>query len=299
MALPQAIEEQEKHADALMDQPEAEPTEAPPAPPAPPEKPKVDQTDYKERLSLFKESHDRTVSELRRNMAEMQQRLQDQEQERTRLESQVAELNELRRKSVPDDLFSDDERELIGEDLMPVLTRVTRTLAERETQPLAEQVQSLKRAMDEQRKRNQQRSQQADNRSFAERIVAAKEDAPTVDADPGFHEWLNSADPLSGMSNGELYKRAWNNRDVGRVVSLYEQWQKHTGGSQTDPREGRITPAPAAEQSRSTADGRIWTDDAVTQLYEQWRRGDISDKQAEALEADFFAAQRDGRYRPR
>lgn len=317
MALPQSVEEQEKLADELMKgtvPTEQEETESPqvvdpvhdpveePEVEAKPEDPKpkekIDPTDYETRLKLFKKAHDEKISGLRQEVARMQKGMQAQETERSALLAQLQAKEERERHELPTDLLDENEQAIIGEDLMPILTKMARAIAAKETQPLVTQVERLNNDVSAQKRETQESAAANANKKFGERIVSAKADALVIDNDPEFHGWLSAIDELSGVQRKYLYSRAWETRDVGRIVSLYKDWQATTGEQQaSDPREHRITPAPAGEIQRGNGGGKIWTDQAIKELYSAWQRGTISDKKADALEQDLFAAQRDGRYR--
>jgi hypothetical protein len=106
---------------------------------------------------------------------------------------------------------------------------------------------------------------------------------------PRFSSWLSEPDPYAGEARSQLLRRAVAAGDAHRVVRFYQGFLQAAGHH-----------APArqhASQSRQTATGTkpIYTRPQIAKLYEERRLGRIDDTRWGPLEADIFAASREGR----
>jgi hypothetical protein len=141
-----------------------------------------------------------------------------------------------------------------------------------------------------------------------------------IDRDPRWHNWLRSVDMLSGCVRQQLLNEAIAAASAPRVISFFRSFlneEQATGHIEpapisrqaAPPREpaiplaslaapGRARPATGGDAS-VPPDKPIYTRAQVKQLYEQHRKGAYVGREAEwaRLEADMFAAQREGRYR--
>jgi hypothetical protein len=127
--------------------------------------------------------------------------------------------------------------------------------------------------------------------------------APTWEAlntDPGFLTWLAGIDPMSGKPRQDLFDDAVAFRDVQRVSHFFNSFH----GSENE-QPGQYKPPPVTEQLTPNSSKasvpepgkKIWTVNEVTQFYDDVRRNRVADADAARIEADIFAAQREGRIR--
>jgi hypothetical protein len=106
-------------------------------------------------------------------------------------------------------------------------------------------------------------------------------------ANPRFADWLESPDDYSAATRSQLLRNAVAAGDGGRVAAIYKGFQ----------REGHAPARQHAAQSRSvgTSGKPIYSREQIKQLYEQHRLGQIDDRRWNQIEADIFAAGREGR----
>lgn len=140
----------------------------------------------------------------------------------------------------------------------------------------------------------------------------------TINHDPAFHTWLAQVDPFSGRTRHALLTDAYGSGDSVRTVAFFQAYQReHTAVRPTPgiqavqtgtPPADRLPLADLAVPGRGTTatppasgapDRRIWTTSEITQFYRQNREGRWQGREAEAarIEADIFAAGREGRVR--
>jgi hypothetical protein len=105
-----------------------------------------------------------------------------------------------------------------------------------------------------------------------------------IDRNPRWHRWLLGIDSLSGQVRQNLLNAAIARGDANSVREFFARFLREDGATQ---------PSSAASNQRS---GRQIYDRAlIGRLYEARRRGQFNDADWARLEADIFAAQREGR----
>lgn len=127
----------------------------------------------------------------------------------------------------------------------------------------------------------------------------------TINANPQFHQWLLTPDPMTGITRQTYLEDAQRTLDVTRVVSIFRAFAPNAGTpAQAKPNtaaselERQISPGRTlAAGSPSTQEAKRWSRAEITKLYEDHRKGTFKGREAEfkELERDLFAAQRDGR----
>lgn len=135
-----------------------------------------------------------------------------------------------------------------------------------------------------------------------------------IDNDPRFGEWLQQADPISGIKRAVLYQKAgMEDFDAARVERIMRQFVAELGlklrsdvdkgvaapAAAVDPRAAQAAPprgvsAPAAP---AAAQKKVWTKAEVADFYNKSMRGKYSPEEAKRIEAEIFEAQREGRIR--
>jgi hypothetical protein len=111
----------------------------------------------------------------------------------------------------------------------------------------------------------------------------------SIYANPQFAAWLSEFDPYSAVPRSQLMRRAVANGDSNRVVNFYRGFIAEAGHPPaSSQRNQRRSPAAASGQP-------IYTRDAVKQLYERRRKGEIGDAAWARTEQEIFAAANQGR----
>jgi hypothetical protein len=107
-------------------------------------------------------------------------------------------------------------------------------------------------------------------------------------ADPDFADWLSAPDDYSAATRSQLLRHAVANGDASRVAAIYRGFQREAHAPAGHQRAAQSRPA-------ATGGRPIYSREQIKQLYEQRRLGQINDAKWGPLEADIFAAGREGR----
>lgn len=205
---------------------------------------------------------------------------------------------------------TDKDKTEYGEDMVEFARRVTRE----EVVPLAQAVQQLMGRIDQLQgvvpmvKQVADRQAQTTHEQFYAALTSRVPDWQNVNELQKFHDWLLSADPLSGLQRQTLLTDAHNNLDLPRVVSIFETWKRENGVA-TAPAVSAKT-SNASKLERQIAPGRVSGTAPPSQAEKkQWTRADITaffkarmdgkykgkEEEARSIESDIFLAQREGR----
>lgn len=200
-----------------------------------------------------------------------------------------------------------------GADMVDFVRRAARD----ETAPIAQALLSIQRQLDSlqsmapvvQRVAESQ-AQTAEERFFG-RLTARVADWPQVNDNPEFHAWLMTPDPMTGIMPQTYLVDAQKAFDVDRVVSIFNTWKRNAGVKQIQPAAAPAAAGAADKLAKQVAPGRAAAGSPapVAKQAKQYTRADIAkfyaDKlrgvydsrkaEADAIEADIFLAQREGR----
>lgn len=287
------------------DQAVSPPTAAPPAPVASPSPEELDENSntWKSR-ALSKEGRDRAALEqANRDLGELQERYYNEV-----ARSQQSQRRAPPRQPAPRYLTQEDEQNY-GRDLIDVAQRAAREAIEPKLMSLEQKNEMLRRQLAKEQRR-----------SMDQTVEMLVPDYREIDRNPRWHRWLLGIDVLSGRVRQTLLNEAISAGNAPRAASFFKSFlaeEVATGHVESAPvsqpaaapREpaisltslaapGRARPATGGPASLP-ADKPIYTRALIAQLYEQHRKGAYTGREAEwaRLEADFFAAQKEGRYR--
>lgn len=320
--IPKAVRDRAAAVDALYSQ-TPEPTtppvaqvpapqeQSPPTPaPAPVASPSPDELDensntWKSR-ALSKEGRERKeLEQLNRDLGELQEKYYN-EVVNSRPQPQQRRAAP---KIPPQRFLTPEDEQNYGRDLLDVAQRAALQTVTPRLQTLEQQNEALRRQIAKEQRR------QLDNA-----VEMAVPDYREIDRNPRWHRWLLGIDVLSGRVRQTLLNEAISAGTAPRVVWFFKSFLAeevatgHVASAPESqpapaPREaaisltslaapGRARPATGGDASLP-ADKPIYTRAQIKQLYEQHRKGAYTGREAEwaRLEADFFTAQREGRYR--
>jgi hypothetical protein len=125
-------------------------------------------------------------------------------------------------------------------------------------------------------------------RVLDEKISSLVPDFREIDRDPAWHQWLLGTDLLSGRMRQQLLNEAIAAGNARQVKAVFDGFRN----------QGQSAAGVRAPRGRSSMSGKpFYTRDQITRLYDQHRRGAYAGREAEwnRIEADLFAAQREGR----
>ena len=156
--------------------------------------------------------------------------------------------------------------------------------------------------------RAEKTSAQTSEDLFFRDVRAAVADFDSKNADPEFIGWLGGIEPASGFTYAQMLQNAAVARDVKRVSHIFDLfWGAAPAQTQEQPtpdlkaEEATVTPRRGNASLPKAAEVVVWTDAKIGKFYADVQRGVYRGKDAERdrIEADIFAARREGRYTPR
>jgi hypothetical protein len=144
------------------------------------------------------------------------------------------------------------------------------------------------RALQQQSAQLQQMAQRSQRADIERALDQAVPNWHEVYGDPRFSQWLSEQDSYNDGTRSQLLRRAVAAGDSNRVVRFYQGFLTAAGHGHAGQR---------SYQSRSAAgSGRpLYSREDIKRLYEQRRKGEISDSRWAQIEPDIFAAGREGR----
>lgn len=217
-------------------------------------------------------------------------------------------------------LVKDEEVREFGADLIDVMRRVVREEnasllpeIDRRVAPVAQRVDQVAQATQHVGARVARNDQQ----SVLAQLEAAVPNWEELNGDQEFLEWLDQVDPFSGHRRGALLNQAYKSHDGPRVVAFFNGYLKEHAvvtppAAPTSSAAPPVQPQKRLEQfvapgtpktgAASTQDGsgkRVWSRAEIGSFYSDVQAGRFKGtaEQRKALEADIFAAQREGRIR--
>lgn len=134
---------------------------------------------------------------------------------------------------------------------------------------------------------------------FFEQLGRDVPDWVAINDDKNFHKWLDQYDELTGQRRQDMLSAAEADKDARRVANFFKAYKK-TGQTWAAAASKKLESqvVPETNQSVKPPPGKkIWTRQEIANFYAAMRRGEVSDKEAVALEAEIHAAQVDGRVR--
>lgn len=302
MSLPRAVLEAEEKANKLheellkqqqapangetpSDPPPSDPPPAdPPVPPQPtndsPTPPVSGQDDnWEHRFKVLQGKYNAEIPRLAGENKDLKAKL-------TELEASLESL-----KNKPEPLVKPEEIEEYGEGLIDVARRIAREeLASKDAE-----INSLKAKIDSLSNVTTKKVE-AD---FFTSLTSMVPDWEQVNQDPKFLSWLDEVDELTGESRQTLLSRAEQSRDAARTAKFFNAFKKTSStwaANSANALDQQVAP-PTNKAPNAPPAKKVWTRAEVSDFYARMRRGDISDADAVAIEADIHAAQIEGRLR--
>jgi len=135
--------------------------------------------------------------------------------------------------------------------------------------------------------------------NFYERLGQAVPDWRIVNDDPEFHTWLGEVDDLTGYQRQDILLQAEEKRDADRVARFFNAFkkvQKDKSAESSTSLESQV--APEATRTPETPRGKkLWARAEIAEFYARDRRGEYTEEQATAIDAEIQLAIREQRVR--
>lgn len=321
-------------APAASGEPAAPPVDpnAPPAAPAAPAAAPLSPQDAEHKYKVLQGKYNAEVPRLQARDRENTEAIRQLREQLTATQNLLASLSAQRETApaavpqptpaAPTRLVKDEEVREFGADLIDVMRRVVREENATLLPEIDRRVAPVAQRVDQVAQHTQQvgaRVARSDQQSVLTQLADAVPNWEELNGDQGFLEWLDQVDPFSGYKRGALLNQAYKSHDGPRVVAFFSGYLKEHAVV-TPPAVPAIpaAPAPAAQTQKrleqfvapgtpktgaaSTQDGsgkRVWSRAEIGSFYSDVQAGRFkgTPDQRKALEADIFAAQREGRIR--
>jgi|SRR5262245_6237337 len=286
---------------------------------------------WEQKYKVLQGKYNAEVPRLQTQVRESVENIRNLQQQLTATQNLLASLSAQRETApaqpsqatppAPTKLVKDEEVREFGPDLIDVMRRVVReehaTLLpeiDRRVAPVAQQVGQVAQAAQQ----IGARVAQSDQQSVLALLASAVPNWQELNEDAGFLEWLDQVDPFSGHQRGAMLKQAYKAHDGSRVVAFFTGYLKEHAAVTPPAAPAPAAAAPPAAPQRkleqfvapgtpktgaaSTQDGsgkRVWSRAEIGQFYADCQAGRFKGtaEQRKQIEADIFAAQREGRIR--
>ena len=217
------------------------------------------------------------------------------------------ELEETRAAQVeqpePEHTITDEDREAFGPDLVNLIEKAADAKAGQvlaQNRELTKELEMLKARLGDVSTKQQVSDQDRFITGLAQQVPNWEE----LNVDPGFLQWLQQTDPIYGLPRQVALNNAYESLDVNRVATIFNAYQgtQSQAPARPNPKEElqrHVAPSSsrASTQPQGTQNSRIFTSQQIQEFYDDWRRGNISDEQAQRIEAEIHAAAAEGRIR--
>lgn len=312
IALPKKVQEAEAKADALYKQIyEAKPEDAPQEPvqeepsaettepPAQEETPEpvgsqgiespqqeeqpADEDSWEHRFKVLTGKYSAEVPRLAADNRELKHQLKS-------LEAELEAMKQGKAAS-PQSFVKPEEVEEYGEPLIDLIRRAAReevSAKEAEIKELKAKIEAF-----------DSRTSKVVEVDFYESLAREVPDWVAINDDKNFHKWLSGYDELTGEVRQNLLSQAEASRDARLVANFFKAYKKagqSWAASASKKLESQVVPD-SSRVSKPPVGKKIWTSQEIGNFYAAVRRGEVSDKDAVAIEAEIHAAQLEGRIR--
>lgn len=215
----------------------------------------------------------------------------------------------------PEELFTPEEIEEFGPDLINIITRATSNAQPTNDSEIVEklraEIDTLKTSVNG---INEKSSQNARDRLLSD-LTNAVPNWEEQNSDPNFVGWLSQQDPYAGLLRHEMLDAAFERNDSARVINFFQGYLEENGVMQqteettndedstsqahvdladyTAPAKSRGKIQEPAQKGKK----RTWSQPQIAKFYSDIRKGLYKNKAKErtAIEKDIIAATQEGR----
>jgi hypothetical protein len=236
--------------------------------------------DWEHRFKVLQGKYNSEVPRFAEQVKELTKRLDGLEQENQQLKAKP-----------PEPLVSQQEVDEYGEGLIDVARRIAREeLAAKDAE-----INALKRQMQD----IGEATTKTVSNDFFRSLTAIIPDWEALNVDPNFIKWLEEVDELTGQTKQVLLSQAEQSRDASRVAKFFTSYKRTASSwaaNANQSLESQVVPA-TNKAADTPPSKRMWTRAEISEFYNRMRKGEVSDADAIAIEADITAASIEGRVR--
>lgn len=250
------------------------------------------------RFNNYKGSTDTTIHDLRTQLASTKQQHASLQQEYSKL---VREKNELLEKSARDNIFSDEDKDILGETAIESISKGMEKILDSKVKPLEQELQKSKEALIRKEKEEASKIAKQAYNKFLERLGKQIPNFASINVDKGFMAFLKEVDEVSGFTKEYLFTKAEEALDAGRVATFFEEYLKRVNPSKAildnnlTPVAGSSTTKPVAPQTETKVIDRKFIDNFYDDLIRGKYKGKKGREEADRIEAMIERAVMTGR----
>lgn len=254
----------------------------------PTDEPKRSEAYWEHRFNVINGKYAAEVPALRDEVKSLTKKLDEKER-------QITEMKSASDQSTNPGGLTDEQmakfKEEFGEDFVSFVQRMVSSSASKPDN--SAEVNELRRKVEG----FEQKEQQKTEASFWTALNELVSDWKTVNADDKFHAFLAQYDPQTGQQRQQSLNAAQQALDADGVAAVFNAFKKQQPQPET-PRipDDQVDP-PTSRSTTTPEAGRIWTGPEIKDFYTKKAAGKYSADEGKRLEADIFAAQREGRVR--
>jgi hypothetical protein len=240
-------------------------------------------TTWESRYKSLRGKYDAEVPRLAAGNRELTARLQSIEKEMEAVKAAKATPKE--------SLVKPEEIQEFGEPLVDLIRRAARE----EASAKDAEIQALQSKLE----RFEASSTKTQEIDFYERLRTSVPDWEDLNRNEGFLKWLSEYDELTGFQRQDSLDDAVRNNDAMRAARFFNKWKEMSvkqAATASKSMESQVVPS-TSTVSTPPPGKKIWTRGEIQTFYEKARRGEISDKDMVAIEADIHAAHVEKRIR--
>ena len=134
---------------------------------------------------------------------------------------------------------------------------------------------------------------------FYDKLAASVPDWMAINDDPDFHAWLGETDEITGYTRQDILSEAEGKRDADRVARFFNAFKKvrqNSAAAATASLDSQVAPV-VTRTPESPPGKKIWTRAEIADFYARDRRGEISEADSVAIDAEIQSAIRERRVR--
>jgi len=267
--------------------------------------PKKKRENWKKRYTTYKAATDHTLHELRVQLSTEVQRSATLTKQMQALSEKIdkLEIASLDNSEANLDMFSAEERDILGDEAITTINKTTRSLVDKQIGPLKEKIkqQQLDSASALESRAASEREETF--RLFKVRLTEFVPNMEEINVNPKFEEWLLKPDTYSGAPRIQLFRSAEASADVGRVAGFFNEFAG-TQSTMKDKLDRKITPRSSTTDAVTLAQGsrkplKVYSMGEVDKFYDDCIRGKYNGKEdlRKKVAADIEKAILDGRVR--
>lgn len=232
-------------------------------------------TDWKKRYNKLRSHHDGLAYELRQELASAKEEKIALEEELKNVTKEVQKVEPV----VPTDLLTDEEREILGEDAITAISKMTSKMTAQVADPLKAELEQQKALRLKAEQAEVERIKRSNVQSFLGKLGEAVPDYAEINVDPEFVKYMDGIDPYSGYIRKILFKRAESAGDVGRVAGFFNEFISYKKGR--DPLAQHISPTGdrgGRDVNQAATDDDVITLSYIDKFYDDASRGKYKNK---------------------